>query len=351
MSISFNLPLGSVSFGQVSTAILREVYKRKLDCCIFPIGQVDLSTQNPDKEFEQWLHQTIKTSNLRHKSTNRVIKLWHIGTSNESYIGQNELITFLETDFCTPLEANILNNQKRVWVTSNYTKQVMEDAGVNNVKYLELGFDSFNFKKLDKKYYPEGITVIGFGGKFETTRKKHVEIIRALAERYGGRRDIMIHAAVYNPFISKEDNEKLINYAFGGKKYFNFVFLPFMTKNAEYNDFLNSCDIFLGMSGGEGVDLPVKQSLSLGKKIVGLNAHAYKDYLTNDNSWLVEPNGKCPAADGMFFHANSDINQGNFYTWDKNTFLDKVDEAIKSPKKQPFIPTSYSKTLDILLEG
>jgi len=351
MSITFNVPINSVSLGQTSIAILREAYKANLDCCIFPIGPVDLSAQNPDPKFDQWLHQKIKESPKHHKRTNRAIKLWHISDINQSYGAEPECVTFLETDACSAHEVAALNNQKVTWVTSNYTKEVMEDYGVKNVKYLELGLDTHSFYKTDRKYYASDVTVIGFGGKFETSRKKHIEIIRALAQKYGNNPKIMIHAAVFNPFFSGEDNSKMIQHALEGKKYFNFVFLPFMQKNAEYNDFLNSCDVFLGMSGGEGRDLPVYQAAALGKKIVALNAHAYKDYLNHDNAWLVEPNGKCSCVDNVFFHANSDYNTGNFFTWDKDEFLAKLEECIKSPPQQQFKFVTYKETFDQLLNG
>lgn len=349
--INFNLPVNAVSFGQVSTALLREVYKRNLDCCVYPIGPVDLSSQNPDEGFEKWLHQTIKSSPKRLDRNSRTIKLWHIQSSLESVGKDQELITFMECDACTPTEVNILNNQKCVWVTSKYTKSVMEEYGVNNVKYLPLGFDEHNFKKINREYYGREVTVIGVGGKFEEKRKAHVQIIRALLEKYGNNRKFMLHFAIYNPFFSKEQNDQVVNHLTQGKKYFNAVFVPFMAKNSEYNDFLNSCDIFLGCSNSEGFDLPVYQAACLGKKIVALNAHVYPDYLNNDNAWLFEPNGKQIAHDGIFFHTGHEYSQGNFFTWDTKDFLEKLDEAINQERKSDFKYINYSQVLDILMAG
>jgi tetratricopeptide (TPR) repeat protein len=45
MSLSLNLPVNSVSFGQISTLILRELFKCNKDVSLIPIGQPDLSTQ------------------------------------------------------------------------------------------------------------------------------------------------------------------------------------------------------------------------------------------------------------------------------------------------------------------
>lgn len=351
-NITFNFPINSVSFGQTSVAILREAYKINLDCCIFPIGgQVDLSTQVPDENFNKWLAQTINDSPKKHSRDNRVVKLWHLNGSLESYGKEQELITFAECDQLTETEINIAKNQKAVWVTSKYTKAVMEDAGLTNIKYLQLGFDTHNFKKLAKKYYDDGVTVIGVGGKLEEKRKAHTQTIRALLETYGNNPKFMLHFAVHNPFMDAENNEKAKHYLTQGKKYTNVVWMPFLPTNQQYNDFQNSVNIWCSTSNAEGFDLPCYQALSLGKKVVALNAHVYPDYLNNENAWLFEPNGKQLCYDNVFFHKGAPYNQGSFFTWDTKDFLAKLDEAIKSPPKKEFIPRTYKEVYQDLING
>ena len=53
MDYCLELPINPVSFGQVSTSLLKEVRGRGLDPCIFLIGNPDLSTQKKDEEFEK----------------------------------------------------------------------------------------------------------------------------------------------------------------------------------------------------------------------------------------------------------------------------------------------------------
>ena len=103
------------------------------------------------------------------------------------------------------------------------------------------------------------------------------------------------------PFIKEEDFKKSLNQILDGKNYFNINFLGMMQKNSLYNDFLNSGNIIIGMSGAEGWGLPEFQSVALGKHAVILNATAYKEWATEKNCVFVEPNGKEEAADGMFF--------------------------------------------------
>lgn len=345
------MSLGSVSFGQVSVAILREAYKARLDCCIFPIGgQVDLSTQVPDENFAKWLNQTIQESPRKHSRDNRIVKLWHIQNSLESYGKEQELITFHESDELHPTEVNILKNQKTVWVTSKYSKAVFEEHGLTNVKYLQLGLDTHNFKKLSKRYYDDGVTVICVAGKFEK-RKAHEQTIRALLDTYGNNPKFMLHFAIWNVFFSKEDNERIVQQLTQGRKYTNVVWLPFMATNQQYNDFQNSASVWIGGSVGEAFCLPTYQAAALGKKVVALNAHVYPDYLNNDNAWLFEPNGKQRNVDGVFFRDGTEYNIGNFFTWDTKDFLAKLDEAIKAPPKKEFVPRTYKDVYDELIKG
>ena len=108
-----------------------------------------------------------------------------------------------------------------------------------------------------------------------------------------------------------------------------------MQKNSLYNDFLNSGNIILGMSGAEGWGLPEFQSIALGKHGVILNAPSYKDWATTENSTLVEPSGKIDSEDGIFFKKGNPFNQGNIYTFDEEAFINGCEEAIEKYKASP----------------
>ena len=102
-----------------------------------------------------------------------------------------------------------------------------------------------------------------------------------------------------------------------------------MQDNELYNDFLNSADIILGMSGGEGWGLPEFQSVALGKHAVILNASGYTSWANEDNSVLVEPSGKIEAYDNMFFNKGQPWNQGNIHDFNEDVFLDACEKAIE----------------------
>ena len=51
MNYALNLPINTVSFGQVSVALLREIYKKEHQPCLFPIGNLEINAQKEDKDF------------------------------------------------------------------------------------------------------------------------------------------------------------------------------------------------------------------------------------------------------------------------------------------------------------
>lgn len=353
---AFNVPINTVSFGQVSVALLREIHKRGYNPNIFVIGNaVDVNSQKPDNNFMQWLSSCINKSYKEHCRRQTAIKLWHINGSLETYSEtDSRLITFHETDQLTPFEVNALKNQDIVYVTSRFTQQVFKTFGIEST-YIPLGFDSYNFETLPKRPKIDGVTQFGLAGKLEV-RKSHLKILNLWAKKYGNRKEYRLNAAIHNPFLKPEHMNGLIGQALEGKAYWNINFLPHMQTNAEYNNFLQTNDIHIAMSGGEGFDLPAFHATALGAHTIALNAHVYTDYLDNENAVLVSPNSKRPAADGIFFHPNTPFNTGNFFDFADNDFFNACDIAESrckngiNKKGLELQQRSYLEAVDILLK-
>lgn len=324
---ALNIPFNQVSFGQVSTAIAREVFRQGFSPYIFPLhGQTDLSSQKVDQEFVNKLNEGFSKGNSSYSRNIPALKLWHINGSLESVAKEQTLITFHETDKITDFEKNILRNQKTVYVTSKYSEEVMKAGGVDNVKYLKLGYDNHNFYNTNKTYIPDKV-VFGLFGKLEITRKRTLKTLAMWAKKYGNNPKYVLHAAIANPHMKPEDQSGLIMRALDGKKFWNINFLPMVQSNAEYNDIVNSVNIVLALSGGEAFGLPEFHAVGLGKHCVGLNAHAYKDYLNESNAVLINPSSKIPCYDGIFFHEGQPFNQGNFYDWEEDDAIAAMEQA------------------------
>lgn len=365
MDFSLNLPINSVSFGQVSLAILREVFARGLQPSLFPIGNPDTSAHRIDSEFGQWLNNGLAKANSTHKRSFPIIKLWHINGGLESYSDKQILFTFYELDSPTKEEVNILKNNYKVVLSSQHSCDTFEDYGAKNLHKIPLGFDKTHFFRKDKEFFKDGRIVFNVVGKLEK-RKNHAQMIRAWIKRFGNDMRYSLQCSIYNPFLRREqngqivdDNHRLFVEIINGQCPNNVDFLGYMPHNDMYNDYLNSGDIVLGMSGAEGFGLPEFHSVALGKEAVILDATGYKEWANTENSVLVSPNGKVEAYDGVFFHKGTHFNQGNIFSFNDDEFIAGCEEAIKRAEINKGVNSaglklqsdfSYSKTTDSLLK-
>jgi hypothetical protein len=206
---------------------------------------------------------------------------------------------------------------------------------------LPLPFDSYNFKRIEKQYHMDDRIVFSLCGKLER-RKHHAKIIQAWIKRFGGNPKFALQCATYNVFLGQNpaecdrNNNELIRQILNGQeKPFNVSFAPHMKENVVYNDFLNSGHIILGMSGGEGWGLPEFQSVAMGKHAVLLNAHSYKTWATPDMVTFVQPSGKLPVYDNIFFKQGDAFNQGNIFDWNDDEFIAACEVAIKKVGGNP----------------
>lgn len=333
MNFSLNVPLNSVSFGQVAMTWLREFHSRGLEPCVFPIGgQADLSSQEITPDFQKWLQSCVNKALSCHNRKAPNLKLWHLNGSLESFSEKQVLFSFYELDSPTPAELNIARNNTTVF-SSQYTCDVFKNSGAE-CHYIPLGFDSYNFKKTTKQYFTDGRITFNIVGKLEK-RKRHEKTIRAWVKRFGNDRKYFLQCAVYNPFFDEKNNTALINQVLEGRRYFNINLLGFMAKNAIYNDFLNSGNIILGLSGGEGWGLPEFHSVALGKHAVIMNAHSYKGWANDKNSVLINPSGKIESHDGHFFSKGQPFNQGNIFDYNEDEFIHACEKAIERFQANP----------------
>jgi hypothetical protein len=329
MQFAVQVPLNSLSFGQVSFNLLYEFYKLGLNPHIFKASdhQIDFSAYDFEQDFTSWITKNHNEALLKHNRNIPCIRLWHINDSLRTYSNRQILLTFHETDQLTPIEANILKNSE-VCVTSKYTQDVFANSGVSS-SIVHLGFDSNHFKILDKKYFDDGRITFNLCGKYEK-RKHHTKIVKAWIKKFGKDKRYSLQCALHNPFYQDPAELKgAFTNMLDGKPVFNVTFLTSMPKNSTYNDFLNSSDIVIAMSGAEGWGLPEFQSVGLGKHAVVLNATSYKEWANKENSIIVEPNNKIEVYDGKFFSKGAPFNQGNIFDFSEDEFIAGCEEAIK----------------------
>ncbi len=365
MNLNVSVPINNLSFGWVSYNILKEMYARGLSPHIFPIGNPDLSSfDRIQQDFVMWLQSCIAKAPRTYKKDYPEFRLWHIQNSEQSHSKNQTLLTFLETDTCTEIEKNTLNNQNNVLVTSSFTRDMMKEHGVSNVSYCALGFDAENYRVIEKHPYDHKCIVFGLMGKFEHARKHTDRVIKLWAKAYGNDPKYRLHLHCFNPFLHQDPaqcaaiNAQWLNEALEGQTIWNINPInSYLKTSTEYNSVLNSIDINLDGGGNENFGVPQFTSTALGKHLVTVYSNGVKDWATEENAILVQPSGKKECYDGKFFHKNHVFSQGNFFDFNDEDFVLGMAKAVERYQKNPINKSglelqkrSWSDCLDTILE-
>lgn len=325
MKLILEAPLNSLSFGNVSFNIIRELQKLNVDLGIFPMGDPDLAAFDIPDDLKKYIEDSVNNKWKKISKNVPSIRLWHLNGSENRKTKDQHLITFYECSEPTEIELKIASLQDTVIFSSTYAENLFKEKGLTNTKFIPLGFDE-DFKRTGKEYL-KGVVHFGLMGKFEN-RKHTKKIIQLWLQKYGNNPKYQLSCCVSNPFIDPQQMQGIWNEITQGVNYNNLNIIPRLAKNAEVNEFLNAIDIDLtGLSGGEGWNLPSFNATCLGKWSIVLNKTSHKDWATSENSILVESSGEMPCEDGLFFTKDSPFNNGVFYTWEEEQVVSAMEKA------------------------
>lgn len=367
--LNLHLPINSVSLGQCSFNIVRELYRRNIQCALFTYGPPDLSAYPVDQKFGQWIERSVNTRYTKLDRKIPTLACWHISSSEMRLSDKQVLLSFFELDAPTENEVNIVNQQDHTFFTSSWSVDNFKAYGANNVSFVPLGLDE-NFVPTDRRLVPDDITHWILVGKHEEFRKMTDLKIKAWMKRYGGNREHQLTICVNNPFYQKRqvngriegfDMNDIYARLFGAadwqkSKPFNINVLPHLKTNREMLSLYQSADVDLsGFSRAEGHNIPSHTATALGKWSIVSDCSAHKDWATAENSILVQPKGMIKAHDGFFFNHGGPFNSGNMYDFDMEDFdkaMVKAEGLAKTPNPNGLKLTekTYSKMVEAMLE-
>lgn len=337
MVLNLEAAYNSLSFGNISYGVTSELFSSEIFPCIFPIaGNQDLSAFDcAGDEFKLHLNACGVKALKKFKKNSPSLKIWHIDGSFARLSEPSYLLTFHETDTITDQEANVLSNFNGVYVTSEMTKALMLEKGINANK-VNIGFDKSHFHEIKQpRPYPNDVICWGLFGKFER-RKWTAKTVQSWVKLFSNNPKHVLHLHVTNPFANPEQMNAMFAQAFENKpKPENVKIFGFVPTNSEMNKCYNAIDIVLDMSGGESLSLPSLTCVGIGKHAVIHNCSAMSDWANAENATLVEPCGKIPVYDNVFFFQGRPFSQGNIFEWAFQDFEKACGLAIDRFKKNP----------------
>mgnify|MGYP000060737474 CR=1 FL=1 len=109
-NLIFKAPINSLSFGNVSFNILKEIFKKGIDLALFPIGKVDINSFGEQPEdFKSWLEDSINNRFSKLNKDTTTLQMWHLNGSENRISRKQILYTFFELDKPTDSEIKFVS--------------------------------------------------------------------------------------------------------------------------------------------------------------------------------------------------------------------------------------------------
>lgn len=320
MKINVLAPVNPLGYGVAGLNIVKGLWEEGVEVSLFPIGQPQVSSQ----EDHAVVAKSLSVAE-RFDPNAPSLRIWHQNALAE-HVGRGLHIGFpiFELDTFTPLEKHHLESCDRLFVCSDWAKQVVLDQikfhdpklpfprshTEPSVHVVPLGVDSTIFKPTNPTKKDK--TVFFNCGKWEV-RKGHDVLIEAFKRAYSQNPKIELWMMCSNPFNSPQEEKSWEDiYNHPGVK-----LIPRAETQKEVYNIMAQADCGVFPSRGEGWNLELLEMMSIGRDVIATNYSAHTEFCTSSNSRLVDVAGLELAYDNKWF-----FGQGKWAKLNENTIND-----------------------------
>lgn len=312
MDINLCGPVNKLSYGIVTTNIVKELYKRKVKVSLFPIGMTEVQSQE-DKNI---ISECIVNGQFYNKNA-PCIRIYHQNKLDE-FVGKGSHIGFpiFELDTFTPLESHHLNSCDKLFVCSGWAQSILERNGIQPPSsVIPLGVDTSIF--YPRESTPKNKYIFLNIGKFEV-RKGHKELIEIFNEWSKDKNDVELWMMSTNHFnTTKED------YEWKSLMGPNIKVVPFQNSQEDVARIINMADCGIFPTKAEGWGLPILEMMACGKPVITTYYSGQTEYLRDSENQIINnTQEKELAYDGKWFY-----NQGSWLRLDEHAKL-KMSELL-----------------------
>lgn len=250
------------------------------------------------------------------------IRIYHQNSLFE-HVGRGLNVGFpiFELDAFSKIERNNLNSCDALFVCSKWAKSVLENNEIQPPSYVvPLGVDPKLFYPIPQSYKP---FTFYFPGKFEY-RKGFDAIPIAFERAFSPSDDFQVIFLPNNYFISQEQTQQWVDHLTQHKLGDKFKLGGRLPTHKQVGEITQYADCVVSFSRAEGFNLGLLEGLACGKQVIATNYSAHTEYLTHENSILIDVEEREEAFDGIFFNGG-----GNWLSFTDKT-IDRFAEVLRS---------------------
>jgi glycosyltransferase involved in cell wall biosynthesis/GT2 family glycosyltransferase len=207
-------------------------------------------------------------------------------------------VTACETSLIPEKWIEPYNRMDEIWVPSHFCRDALIDSGVRRpISVIPYGIDCRKLKpkRLGRSHFSEELFSFLSLGEFWDSKGFDL-LIKAYYEEFNRFDEVMLILKVTIvpriAGIARQDRMGRFIQSIRKdikKKRFPPLFIYYDDIPADsYADFINSCDVYVCASRGEGFCIPILEAMSLGKIIISTAFGGQMDYLSENNSYLVD---------------------------------------------------------------
>ena len=330
--INLIAPCNTLGYGYTGLNILKGLFP---DVAYFPIGRPDVTTQ----EDADIVRAAIDNAHTFDRNA-PCVRIWHQHDMSQ-FVGRGLHIGFpiFELDAFSDIEKHHLNSVDRLFVCSNWAKQVImqnTDHSDDSVRVIPLGVDTKLFRPSGRNQ--RSTTIFLNCGKWEV-RKGHVDLATAFNNAFSELDDVELWMMCSNPFLDKAKEKEWKDLYRGSKLGHKVRFIPRVQTHEEVYSIMSKVDCGVFPARAEGWNLELLEMMACGKQVIATNYSAHTEFCNIDNAKLIPIDTLEKAYDGVWFHGD----KGNWaaFTESQHTTLVSHLKAIHEDKQQGRDITNY----------
>jgi glycosyltransferase involved in cell wall biosynthesis len=297
--------------------------RNKVNVHYFPIGPIISENRFLDELKPYFNQEMIVARNSSETDSAPCLKIWH-QHDLAHFIGNGEHIGFpiFELDKFTKRELSHLNSCDRLIVCSDWAKNILfaNDIIEPAINVVPLGYDPEIFTPTTE--VEPGTFVFANFGKWEV-RKGHDILATAFSSAFSQDDDVELWMFPHNQHLNKYQQDSWEQFYYRSKLGSKIKIFPRQPDQSALANYMKRIHCGVFPSRAEGWNLEALECLACGKQVIATNRSAHTEFLTKENSTLIDMTETETAYDGVFFNG-----QGNWGKFSNDT-IEQLVEAMR----------------------